>query len=371
MTPPGLEFQDIHTWATQDFPADFQHLPDAKAFSVQFNIVRGFNHDSRFKSLVIGRTYTTRNEPVAILAWLAGTRIQIGYTWKNGKGEPQIQPIIFAEENVSWRNFKFPFNVIHPTQEQTEVACFNAMVRYYFLAKGWSKGVIDESDVFNRFVARFPHACRTVASAVQQKPGLDRKVRDAVYVPYISRGSGGLVGYQRKSGVGDGLSRSNRHLTVALHEQRTPYLFEQIANDPVPRRSYTVLSSPSPSPPPFEDRTIIQDVHPPLEMHADASVQRLLGIRSRSGDPQQVSPGGDQTSAFDGLDTGERDESGLRKKVFDLNIRLMIAEGLARDAETLVRKFQQEAQLWKERYEGAESYKTRYEEIRNRFGLQE
>jgi hypothetical protein len=68
-------------------------------------------------------------------------------------------------------------------------------------------------------------------------------------------------------------------------------------------------------------------------------------------------------------DMGKRDESGLRKKVFDLNIPLVIAEGLARDAETTARTAQQEAQIWRECYEGVESYKIKYEVIRDRFGL--
>jgi hypothetical protein len=67
-------------------------------------------------------------------------------------------------------------------------------------------------------------------------------------------------------------------------------------------------------------------------------------------------------ATFDG--SNERDESGLQNNVFDLNIRL-------RDAETAVRKAQEEAQLWRKRYEEAEFYKIKYEEIRERFGPQD
>ena len=70
-------------------------------------------------------------------------------------------------------------------------------------------------------------------------------------------------------------------------------------------------------------------------------------------------------------DADEREGSGLRNKLFDLNIRLMIAEGLARDAEIAARTAQEEAQLWRKRYEEAESYRIKYEEIRSHFGLQE
>jgi len=170
MAPTGLTFKDVQTWALRDFPEQFRQLPDAKAFHVQFNIVRGYNHDNDFKSLVIGSTRTKTGKPADVLAWLAGSRIQLGYIGKNRKGEQQIRHMVFAEENVSWWRFKFPFSVILPTQGGTEIACFNAMLRYYFLANGWSKGVIDDSDVFHRFVSRFPHACRAIANAITQRP---------------------------------------------------------------------------------------------------------------------------------------------------------------------------------------------------------
>ena len=70
-------------------------------------------------------------------------------------------------------------------------------------------------------------------------------------------------------------------------------------------------------------------------------------------------------------DADERDGSGLRNKLFDLNIRLMIAEGLARDAEIAARTAQEEAQLWRKRCEEAESYRIKYEEMRSHFGLPE
>lgn len=76
--------------------------------------------------------------------------------------------------------------------------------------------------------------------------------------------------------------------------------------------------------------------------------------------------------ALDGSNNAdERDSSGLRNKLFDLNIRLMIAEGLAQDAETAARTAQEEAQLWRRRYEESEPYKAKYEEMRNHFNLQE
>jgi hypothetical protein len=93
-------------------------------------------------------------------------------------------------------------------------------------------------------------------------------------------------------------------------------------------------------------------------MYVDTSIHHPE-VQARPRDPQQVSSGGDQMLAFERLnDTGERDESGLRRMVFDLNIRLMIAEGLARDAETAARTAQEEAQIWMKRFEKAETYKT-------------
>jgi hypothetical protein len=107
-------------------------------------------------------------------------------------------------------------------------------------------------------------------------------------------------------------------------------------------------------------------------MYVNTSIHHPQQVQARPRDPQQVSPGGDQMLAFERLnDTGERDEYELRRKVFDLNIRLMIAEGLARDAETAARTAQEEAQIWMKRFEEAESYKTRYEEVRDSFGLQD
>jgi hypothetical protein len=204
MPPTGLTFRDIQTWAAQDFPDDFKLLPDAKAFRIQFNIVRGYNHDNNFKSLVIGSTYTKIGKPVDIIAWLTGSRIQIGYIYKNQKEESRIRRMSFAEENISLWSFSSPFNFLKPTQSETEVACFNAMLRYYFLAKGWSKGVIDESDVFNRFVARFHYACRAVASAIGEEPGLD-----AGYAQHASRVPGESADHKRKSGFSDDMSQSN------------------------------------------------------------------------------------------------------------------------------------------------------------------
>ncbi|KAI4646920.1 hypothetical protein J4E93_005144 [Alternaria ventricosa] len=293
MAPTGITLEDVQAWAIRDFPDQFKHLPDAGAFHVQFNIVRGYNHDNSFKSLVIGSTHTKTGKPADILAWLAGSRIQLGYIGKNRKEEPQVRSLAPAEKDHSSSNFKFPFNFVPPNQTETEIACFNAVLRYYFLAKGWNNGVIDESDVFNRFVSR------------------------------------------------------------------TPYLFEQIANDPLPNRSYTVLSSPSPSPPPIEDPITPRTLPSPLELHA------------QSGHLQSASPSGNQIMVLDGSnDADEREGSGLRNKLFDLNIRLMIAEGLARDAEIAARTAQEEAQLWRKRYEEAETYKAKYEEIRNHFDLQ-
>jgi len=168
MAPTGLTFKDVQVWALQDFPDHFKHLPDSNAFHVQFNVVRGYNHDKNFRSLVIGSTYTKTGKSADILAWLAGSRIQLGYIGKNRKGEPQVRPLASVEKDTSSSNFKFPFNLVPPTQSETEIACFNAVLRYYFLAKGWSKGVIDESDVFNRFVSRFPYACRAIANAAAE-----------------------------------------------------------------------------------------------------------------------------------------------------------------------------------------------------------
>ncbi|KAI4672545.1 uncharacterized protein J4E78_001046 [Alternaria triticimaculans] len=281
MAPTGLTFKDVQTWALRDFPEQFRQLPDAKAFHVQFNIVRGYNHDNDFKSLVIGSTRTKTGKPADVLAWLAGSRIQLGYIGKNRKGEQQIRHMVFAEENISWWRFKFPFSVILPTQGGTEIACFNAMLRYYFLANGWSKGVIDDSDVFHRFVSRFPHACRAIANAITQRP------------------------------------------------------------EPVPTPSVTVF-------PPGAGSVLAAPAN--YQFHSC----------------------GDQIVALDEAnDADERDGSGLRNKLFDLNIRLMIAEGLARDAEIAARTAQEEAQLWRKRYEEAESYRIKYEEMRSHFGLPE
>ncbi|KAI4669289.1 uncharacterized protein J4E79_001332 [Alternaria viburni] len=323
MAPTGLTLENVQAWAIRDFRDQFKHLPDAGAFHVQFNIVRGYNHDNSFKSLVIGSTHTKTGKPADILAWLAGSRIQLGYIGKNRKGEPQVRSLASPEKDTSSSKFKFPFNFVPPNQTETEIACFNAVLRYYFLAKGWSKGVIDESDVFNRFVSRFPYACQAIANTVADR---------SAPVP-------------------------NSH---ALCSQRTPYLFEQIADDPFPDRSYTVFSSPSPSPPPIEDPKTPRTLPSPLE------------LRARSGHSQSASPSGDQIVVLDGSnDADEREGSGLRNKLFDLNIRLMIAEGLARDAEIAARTAQEEAQLWRKRYEEAESYRIKYEEIRSHFGLQE
>jgi hypothetical protein len=99
-------------------------------------------------------------------------------------------------------------------------------------------------------------------------------------------------------------------------------------------------------------------------MHADTSVQHPPQPQTRPGDPQQAIHGGDQVTVIDvSNNTDKRDESGLPKKVFDLNIRLMIAESLARKAETAARVAQEEAELWRKRYEEAKSYKIEYEEF--------
>ena len=60
------------------------------------------------------------------------------------------------------------------------------MLRYYFLAKGWSKGVVDGLDVFNRYVARFPYACRAVANAVSQGSTPGAKSFGATYAQEVS-----------------------------------------------------------------------------------------------------------------------------------------------------------------------------------------
>lgn len=170
IAPTGLTLEDAQAWAIRDFPDQFKYLPDAGTFRTQFNIIRGYNQDRGFKSFVIGSTYTKTRKPVDLMAWLAGPHIVIGYIGKNRKGEPQIRRMALTKENASSWSLEFPFNLIPPTQSQTEVACCDAMLRYYFLAKGWSKGVIDDSNVFNRFVARFPYACRAIADAVAERP---------------------------------------------------------------------------------------------------------------------------------------------------------------------------------------------------------
>ncbi|KAI4952199.1 hypothetical protein J4E91_003661 [Alternaria rosae] len=360
MAPAGLTFEDVQAWASRDFPDQFKHLPDAGAFHTQFNIIRGYNHDNSFKSFVIGSTYTKTRKPADLMAWLAGPRIIIGYMGKNRKGEPQIRHVVLTQENASSWSLKFPFNLIPPTQSQTEVACCDAMLRYYFLAKGWSKGVIDESNVFNRFVSRFPYACRAIANAVAERPEPVPIPYYTVYPQEASRIPVASASQQRTSKISHLQNPSNSHLSLAFGPQRTAYLFEQIANDPLPSRSYTVLNSPSPSPPPIEEPITPQVLRSPFQ------------LQSRFGDPQAVSPGGDQIVALNGSNVAdERDSSGLRNKLFDLNIRLMIAEGLAQDAETAARTAQEEAQLWRRRYEESEPYKAKYEEMRNHFNLQE
>ncbi|KAI4636500.1 hypothetical protein J4E83_001455 [Alternaria metachromatica] len=149
MAPTGITLEDVQAWAIRDFPDQFKHLPDAGAFRTQFNIIRGYNHDRGFKSFVIGSTYTKTRKQIDLMAWLAGPHIVIGCIGKNRKGEPQIRPMTLTKENASSWTLEFPFNLIPPTQSQTEVACCDAMLRYYFLAKGWSEGVIDDSNLFN------------------------------------------------------------------------------------------------------------------------------------------------------------------------------------------------------------------------------
>ncbi|KAI4913786.1 hypothetical protein J4E90_005506 [Alternaria incomplexa] len=149
MAPTGITLEDVQAWAIRDFPHQFKHLPDAGAFRTQFNIIRGYNQDRGFKSFVIGSTYTKTRKPVDLMAWLAGPHIVIGYIGKNRKGEQQIRRMALTKESASSWSLGFPFNLIPPTQSQTEVACCDAMLRYYFLAKGWRVGVIDDSNVFN------------------------------------------------------------------------------------------------------------------------------------------------------------------------------------------------------------------------------
>ncbi|KAI4670933.1 uncharacterized protein J4E88_009685 [Alternaria novae-zelandiae] len=342
MAPTRITLEDVQAWAIRDFPDEFKHLPDAGVFRTQFNIIRDRNHNNSFKSFVIGSTYTKTRKPVDLMAWLAGPRIIIGYIGKNRKGEPQVRHMTLTEENASSWSLEFPFNLIPPTHSQTEVACCDAMLRYYFLAKGWSEGVIDDSSVFNRFVSRFPYALRAVAEAVAETPEPVPTPYASIFPPEASRVPIASANYQ------------------SPYPERDPYLFEHIANDPLPSQSYTVLSSPSPSPPPVEDPITPQVFRSPLE------------LQTRSGHLEPVNPGGDKIVALDGSnDADERDSSGLRNKLFDLNIRLMIAEGLARDAETAARTAQEEAQLWRKRYEEAELYRIKYEEIRSHFGLQE
>ena len=209
MAPTGLTFKDVQVWALQDFPDHFKHLPDSNAFHVQFNVVRGYNHDKNFRSLVIGSTYTKTGKPADILAWLAGSRIQLGYIGKSRKGEPQVRPLASVEKDTSSSNFKFPFNLVPPTQSETEIACFNAVLRYYFLAKGWSKGVIDESDVFIRFVSRSPYACRAIANAVVETPEPTLTPYRTVYPQDASRVPVASANQQRMSNISHPQSPSN------------------------------------------------------------------------------------------------------------------------------------------------------------------
>ena len=209
MAPTGLTLENVQAWAIRDFPDQFKHLPDAGAFHVQFNIVRGYNHDNSFKSLVIGSTHTKTGKPADILAWLAGSRIQLGYIGKNRKGEPQVRSLASPEKDTSSSNFKFPFNFVPPNQTETEIACFNAVLRYYFLAKGWSKGVIDESDVFNRFASRFPYACQAIANTVAGRSAPVPKSYGTLYPQQASRAPVASANHQRMSKISRSRSPSN------------------------------------------------------------------------------------------------------------------------------------------------------------------
>jgi hypothetical protein len=160
-------------------------------------------------------------------------------------------------------------------------------------------------------------------------------------------------------------------LDTAMYQPRAPYGFKELVNNAPHARgsSVTVISSPSPSPPPDRESLSNQADRSssPAGQRRDVDSQRqsLEPIHSQH-DPI-MEPEGPR-------DADNRENGALRKKLLDLNLGLMIAEERAREAEALARKAevvtqkaQGEARMWKRLYEEAAPWKDKYMEMRNRF----
>jgi hypothetical protein len=168
MAMAATSLEGIQTWARQRFPDDFKHLPSAASFVSQLNTVPGYNSNVYFKSLVIGTMCNEKGKTVQIIAWLEGSHVKIGYIGKDRNDKQQIRSMAMTEKNASSWSFKSSFLFLLNRRDEVEIARFDAMLRYYLLAKGWEEGVIDESEVFNRFEAYLPDACRAFTATITE-----------------------------------------------------------------------------------------------------------------------------------------------------------------------------------------------------------
>ncbi|KAI8942771.1 hypothetical protein NX059_000815 [Plenodomus lindquistii] len=304
----------VREWAEQLFTSTYEHIPGAR--NIEYQPRRIPESQTTSGSIVVGTSYNKAQRPIDIVAWRLGSDIAVGYIGKckAGTETPRIKDAI--DEDIEYYE---PFCYILTARSRGAVSRFKTLIRYLFWIQGYPTAVGED---LSKFSSIFSEACEDITT------GLLRKQR-------------GFFRFEDDEECNLSNEDFLRHRISASGQS--------IENSPG-RSKVIVFDSPSPSP------SLSPRPSPPR------ALRYRNEIASRGPMPKQETciPDEEQVSRSQPIQTypansesGKDDKQGdhekqgvsqLRKKLFDSNIRLIIAEGLVRTAE-------QEAALWKNRYE--------------------
>ncbi|KAH9882171.1 hypothetical protein J1614_001343 [Plenodomus biglobosus] len=326
MDPPTHSLASIKAWAEEQFPLMYKNLPGAGKFKVQLHRLTG--RPKNIKGLIIGRKYNTAKRVINIHAWRSDSGITVGYSIPNKESTE-----ILSLEKTFGKDIEFyePFCFTLITRSALSVARFEALVHYFFIVQG---STIHAKDGFESFRSNFPGACADIAAGIARKQRPMLKHKRSVKMEVDDND--------------DDDTGSDNNPPPRKQSRRTPR-----STISTPQASQIVdFASPSPSP----QRTKPTKSHTATQLPTATSSHHESQTLSdkpvpRSQPPQILSPAhgesekeaeAEEQRATHAMQKTRITE--LRRKLFDANIKLMIAEGLARTAE-------KEAAAWKARFE--------------------
>ncbi|KAL6710424.1 hypothetical protein ACN47E_009370 [Coniothyrium glycines] len=360
----GSSFQHVQTWAQLHFAADYKHLPHHSRMIMELHAVPDHNEAGFIKGLVIGSTTNKAQRRVRILAWLQGDRMHLGYIGKTRMGKVEVRFKTIGDNDAI---FDTPFKFITGAQLNTALPRLEALVRYYFLAKGPRESPY-VSGAFWEFSTHFAGACQDVAAGYE---ALSEQYRETLHQleatwkgqaeNHAPNTEGGSLGHQLfpistcrtgdvtvlggpslasppvgiMGSVNDKAATDQEHCDLSLQEDTK-------ALDCDTR--IIVLPSPSPSPPPAHRQRATEFPFPTYTAKLgfyDSRNEQELQTKTQN----EIEVGHGHFKLIQELQrVHDTDKKRWQKDRFDQHVRLMVAEGMTRAAE-------QDADGWRRKYE--------------------